>query len=306
MALRSVLLTGATGHSGQAVLRELVRNGFEVTALVRKPASIEGCRTVVSELARADGVAQEVAGADAIVHLASPREFDRESALRDDILGMSHLIAAWRRAGPFIYVSSPTVHRWWPAAITETGPIDLSNWYDFQKFTNEFQLKLAVASGPGSGVSLRPGFFFGSSQRRDGRQFFNDVYQHCRLGGKFVLETEEAADVYGSSFIGLKDFGRAVCAALSIGVSGPYNVAGGFCTWKDLIAAMNRCAGTRAELVVRPQARPEAGEFRLFQSRTYLDTDAFQKQTGFVPQQMLEELIQELITSEATAADSKV
>jgi nucleoside-diphosphate-sugar epimerase len=201
MALRSVFLTGATGHSGEAVLRELVRSGFEVTALVRKPTLLGGCRTAVAELSNVKSVAQEISRAEAIVHLASPGEFDEKSALRDDVLGTSYLLEAWRGTGPFLFASSPSVQQWSPLPIGENSPIDVRNWYEVQKFTNELQVRLAAASRPGSaGIVLRPGFFFGPSSRRDGRQFLSAVYQHCQLGGNFVCRDPSvaSADTRGS------------------------------------------------------------------------------------------------------------
>ena len=292
MAARRVFLTGATGHVGGAVLAELVRSGFDVVALVRTPVTLEGCRTVVGHLADIDRLTTEISRAEAVVHLASPREFDPDSALRDDILGTANLIAAWRGAGPFIYISSPTVQRKSPTVLTEASPIDLSNWYDVQKFVNEFQVRFASAARRGAaGITLRPGFFFGPSERRDGRQFLSAVFEHCEAGGNFVYESQAAVERYGSSFIGPADFGRAVVAALSLGAPSVFNVSGGFCTWKTLIETINRHAGTSAGHVIRPDAQPEAGEFRLFQSRTFLDTTAFDTQTAFVASQTLDELV---------------
>jgi nucleoside-diphosphate-sugar epimerase len=297
MVPRSVFVTGATGHAGRAVVRALIDADMDVTALVRKPTTLEHCRTVVAQLSTIRSVAQDVSRADAIVHLASPRQFDERTALEEDILGTANLLDAWRRAGPFVYASSPTVQQWSPSTIDANSPIQLSNWYDVQKFTNELQVRVAADQSGAPGIVLRPGFFFGTTGVDDGRQFLSQVYQQCRLGGRFVCECQDAIDFYGASFIGPADFGRAVVATLSMQVSGTFNVATGFCTWRELIDTVNRHAGTDAGFNVRPHARPEAGELRLFQSRTCLDTSAFDRQTGFAGTQSLDELVAAFVSA---------
>ena len=108
-------------------------------------------------------------------------------------------------------------------------------------------------------------------------------------------------ETYGTSFIGGADFGRAVAEALTIKVPGPYNVASGNFTWRKLLETMSRYAGTKADFVIRPSGQPEAGEWRLHQSKFYLDTSAFKTQTGFTPQQSFEELIEEFVLGEHKA-----
>jgi nucleoside-diphosphate-sugar epimerase len=73
----NVVLTGATGFIGSAVLRELLGRGHMVTTPVRSEdsaaaARVAGGAPVVVALDDADGVAAVLADADAVVHLASP------------------------------------------------------------------------------------------------------------------------------------------------------------------------------------------------------------------------------------------
>ncbi len=303
MPVRRIFLTGATGYSGQAVLPELLKQGFDVTALVRRPATLPGCRTVVGELDSLERIKGEISSAEAIVHLGSSRSFEQELTLKDDILGTSHLIEAWH-TGPFAYASSPTVQNLPERSLTEDWPIDIQNWYDMGKFSSEFQLRLAASSDSrGPAIVLRPGLYFIVNPRVHDRQYLGQIYRMCQAGGKFFFDSEEGLENYGTSFIGGTDFARAIVLSLNIQTTGTYNVASGDFTWRELIENINRCGGTRADFVVRPGGKPEPGEWRLHQSRFYVDSGAFRAHTGFVPQQSLEELIEEFVRGErATAA----
>jgi nucleoside-diphosphate-sugar epimerase len=302
-----IFLTGATGNAGQYVFAELTRRGLTVTALVRKPTELPGCRTVVGELATIDRLASEIGNAEAIVHLACANTQESEPILRGDILGTSLLASAWS-SGPFIYISSATIYGYGrpQSDLTEDSPIDVSSWYEAIKFTNEFQLRIAEQRGKrGPCIRLRPGMLVTTSERCRNLQLLSFFYRHCCVGSKFIFDSEEGLESYGCSYIGGPDFGRAVVHSLNIKAAGPYNVAAGFCTWRALIETINRHAGTHADFLIRPGAEPGPGECRPPQSRTFLDVSAFCAQTGFVPQQVLEELVQEFVQAERVSTTSK-
>lgn len=293
-----VFLTGATGNAGRPVLAELLRRGYEVTALVRRPTRLDGCRTVVGELAEIHRLAGEIAPTDAIVHLASSRGNSRQSVIEEDVQGTGELIDAWQQ-GNFVYASSQTVYGIPRETLTESSPLDAMCWYDLGKICNEFQLRMAEPTlDRGAAVSLRMALLFAGGDRRGDRQFLPMVYEQCRLGAAFVFDSEEGLATYGSSFIGEEDYGRAVADALNVDASGPYNLAGGFCTWQSLVEAINAAAGTGARFVIRPGGQAEPGEFRLPQSRSYLDTGAFTAETDFVPRQTLDELVERFVARE--------
>lgn len=295
-----IFLTGSTGNAGRGVHAELVKLGTAITALVRRPTMLGGSRTVVAELATIDQLAEEISAATAIVHLGSPRSLDPDSVWRDEIRATRLMLAAWRR-GPFVYVSSPRICAIPLERLDEHAPIDPETWFDIGKLVNEFQVRRAAADpveDRGPGISLRPGAIFASGDRRNDRQTLSDVYHACRLGNTFLFDSEEGLETYGMSFIGAQDFGRAVATALSLEESGVYNVAGGDFTWRELIEAIDEQAGTKSDFVVRPDTRPGPGEFRVPQSRFYLDTSKFVSATRFVPQQSLDELVIEYVNAE--------
>ncbi|MFE3456856.1 NAD-dependent epimerase/dehydratase family protein [Nocardiopsis aegyptia] len=73
---RRYLITGATGFVGRRLVRHMLGQGREVTALVRcerrgRDLGDAGARLVRGDLATGRGLAEAVRGADAVVHLAA-------------------------------------------------------------------------------------------------------------------------------------------------------------------------------------------------------------------------------------------
>lgn len=308
--IRRVFLTGATGYVGQAVLPVLVQAGYEVTALVRRPVQLAGCRTVIGDLATAGALGDEVAASDAVVHLACSRSMtDRNRVLGEDVMGTGALLDAWG-AGPFVYASSPTVCDVpGPDGLTETSPIQVHSWYDLGKYVNEFQLRAARPVGlRGPSISLRPGFYFAPNLGWDNLQYFAMVYAAVRLGRTLVFDSDESIERHGSSFIGGADFGRAIIASFGLTEPGAYDVAGGFTTWKRLIDLFAEHTGVAPAVVVKPREAPVTDdEFRLIGSRSLLSVQKFVTASGFQVEQRLEDLVAEFCTMiERTEADDGV
>ena len=300
MAGSDVFLTGATGFVGPAVLAELLRSGRSVTALVREPTEIDGARTVVGMLGILDGASAAVEDAGAVVHLASERSADRERVVYDDILGTGELLDLWRR-GPFVYSSTTTVHGVPHGVVDATTPVSIDEWYDAGKAVNEFQVRAAARAGGaerGPGISLRPTLYFGPMHRRTERQYLAWFLRHAAAGDAITFVSEEAMATTGAAFVGTEDFGRAVVAALGLTELGEFPVASGFVTWRDLLTAVNKAAGTNGRAMVRPNGPENADEFTVPNSRTELDCSTFIDRTGWKPRQGLDELVDAFVRSQ--------
>jgi nucleoside-diphosphate-sugar epimerase len=301
MAGSDVFLTGATGYIGPAVLSELSRSGRTVTALVREPTPLTGAQTVVGQLGFLDGLAGEIGASGSIVHLASERSAERERVVYEDIMGTGELLDAWQR-GPFVYASSATIHGEPRAVLEASAPIDILDWYNAGKAVNEFQVRDAVEAavpGRGPGISLRPCLYFGRSHRAPFRQYLNSYFFHAQAGHTFTCDTDAAGAGAGVSYIGDADYGRAVVAALDRGTSAAYPIASGFVTYRDLLDTINRVAGTTGRWAVRPPSGPD--DFRVPHSRIEINSSAFTAQTGWHPQQGLDELVSAFVAGEREA-----
>jgi hypothetical protein len=160
---------------------------------------LPGCRTVVGELATLDRLANEIAQARAIVHLGCSRSQHGDTVLRDDISGTVLLIDAWR-SGPLVFTSSSTIHGLPRETLTESSPTKIESWYDMGKIANELQLRLAESANlRGPAIRLRPALIFATGERRYDEQYLGLFYLHCQLGSKFLFESEEGLESYGSS-----------------------------------------------------------------------------------------------------------
>jgi UDP-glucose 4-epimerase len=102
MNVRNVLLTGAAGKIGRAVLPELVRAGYAVRALeftdglrVERLGNVE---VVVGDLRDPTLAARLIADMDAVIHLANVKE-NKERFLDSNIKGTFHLLDACKGAG---------------------------------------------------------------------------------------------------------------------------------------------------------------------------------------------------------------
>ncbi|MFC8299581.1 SDR family oxidoreductase [Micromonospora orduensis] len=106
-----VLVTGAGGHLGGAVLARLRDDGVGVRATSRRPRSGSDVEWVVTDLATGDGLVEAVTGVDAVLHLASsPRGGHTHQV---DVLGTRRLVVAAGAAGVghLVYISIVGVDR---------------------------------------------------------------------------------------------------------------------------------------------------------------------------------------------------
>src|SRR4051812_4920990 len=93
-----ILITGATGQVGSAVLDTLLRAGHQVTTLVRTPHKAEaltlrGATPLIGDLGTPASYASAAAEADAIVHAA----FDEKNGEALDRIAVDALLASATR-----------------------------------------------------------------------------------------------------------------------------------------------------------------------------------------------------------------
>ncbi|WP_137826521.1 NAD-dependent epimerase/dehydratase family protein [Brevibacterium sp. 2SA] len=108
-----ITVTGASGLLGSSVARILVASGHAVTTLQRRPSEVDGARDVLGTVTDPNAVAEAVAGADAVIHLAAKVSLtgDPSEFAAVNIGGTRTLISAAQAAGVtrFVHISSPSV-----------------------------------------------------------------------------------------------------------------------------------------------------------------------------------------------------
>ncbi|MFC9976359.1 SDR family oxidoreductase [Spirillospora sp. NPDC127200] len=93
-----VLVTGATGRLGKALLPLLSGSGLAVRAMSRKPRETPGAEWTAADLATGENLQSALKGVDTVVHLASAPYKGRYTR-KVDIEGTGRLIEAAREAG---------------------------------------------------------------------------------------------------------------------------------------------------------------------------------------------------------------
>jgi nucleoside-diphosphate-sugar epimerase len=228
----TVVVTGATGGVGRALVASLAHDGLRVRAVVR-PASLQrpraaalaalpGVELVGAGLDDEWGLRGALAGCAGVVHLAAQtRPAPRWVHSRVTVGGTATLLRAAVRAGTerFVHVSSAAVYGRLPAegAVGERAPLDGRGPYAEAKIAAEDIVGGARRSGL-SAVVLRPTLVYG-----DGVDVgLVDVADRLPGSGRPSLRDPERMQP-----VHVADVVRSVRAALAAAeVQGAVNVAG--------------------------------------------------------------------------------
>ena len=242
-----LLVTGATGFLGSALVPMLVDAGHEVRALSRTGSGPAGCEIVRGDVRDAESVERAVAGVEGLYHLAglvSREPADARKMYELHVDGTRKLLAAAERAGVRRVVlasSSGTigVSRTRRVATEEDDyPIEtVGKWpYYLSKIYEE---KIAIeASHRGLPVVvLNPSLLLGPGDAR--MSSTQDVF-------RFLMGRIPVMPRGGISFVDVRDAAQAFVAALTRGNAGERHLLGA------ANCAFHRAAGARA----RPRAGP--------------------------------------------------
>lgn len=164
-----VLLTGASGYIGSAVLNELIADGHDVLAPVRSERSSDvvataGGEPVIGDVTDTTWLAEQLSASDAAIHTAAPG--DATSAAFDGAITDAVIAAFSGTAKPYLHTSGVWIHGNGDA-LTETSPLDpptLVSWrpaVESRLLSSAVAVSLpapAVVVGQGKGITglLRP------------------------------------------------------------------------------------------------------------------------------------------------------
>ena len=159
------LVTGAGGYIGLHILRELLEDGQQVTALLRAPEKLgnfarhPGLRIVVADLEDTARVNAALADHDTCIHAALIWGTPGEELEARDVAACARLFDAAGRAGVArcIYLSSAAVHRPFAGVMDEDDSLRPADLYGATKAAGELFLRAACAQHRMTGIVVRPG-----------------------------------------------------------------------------------------------------------------------------------------------------
>jgi nucleoside-diphosphate-sugar epimerase len=172
---KSVLITGATGFVGGALVEALLKEGCSVACLVRSTSNTSALRNFPVQLIMGDlhnlGVMrQALSGIDSVIHVAGAiKAANREGYFRANQIGTRNLLEAAAESGTnlkrFVYVSSLAAAGPSPEdrSLTENEKPNPISWYGESKLQSELEvLKFAKAFPV---TILRPSAVYGPRDR---------------------------------------------------------------------------------------------------------------------------------------------
>lgn len=190
-----VLVTGAGGFVGRALIRELAPV-HEVVALDRSCSGIDAAHIVEGDIAEPDVAAAAVgSGCDAVIHLATipggAAEQDRVLGWRVNVEGSAVLAAAAARAGNrprFVFASSIAVlGDPLPGTVDDNTPLRPRMLYGAHKAMIEQWVATLTRRGAIDGISLRlPGIVARPAAPSGMRSAFLSELFHAAARGEAV------------------------------------------------------------------------------------------------------------------------
>lgn len=175
-----VLVTGASGFLGRAVVAAAVASGHEVVALVRPVADVdrlewpEEVEIVKGDLRQPGPWVDTLKDVGAVVHLAAAKRGDLAQQFNGTVVATENLLEHLPMSSlqRFVHVSSFSVYDFASqpvgGAVTETTPVeprpDARDAYTVTKIVQEQLVRDACEASSTSHIVLRPGAIYGPGE----------------------------------------------------------------------------------------------------------------------------------------------
>lgn len=220
-----ILITGASGFVGQALVREALSHGHRVTALARDERTVpDGAATLVHSLGSGQPL-RLPAGIDAVAHLAQSRAYrafpgDADEMFRVNVAGTHELLHAAASAGVrrFCLVSSGTVYEPFLKPLVETVVLQPTSNLGATKFAAETLSRPYAALFPVS--VLRVFAPYGPDQTE---RLVPDLIRRVRQGVPVSLPVNGGGMEFAPTYV--DDLCEVLLTALRDSWSGIFNVA---------------------------------------------------------------------------------
>lgn len=262
-----VLVTGASGFIGRAVVGRMLAAGHHVRVLTHTTHGLDGLDSTRADLRDRASLRPALAGVEAIVHLAAAARV-RESFERPlhyyevNTGGTVNLLAAADGPLRVVFVSTGTVYGA-PLAqpITEDCPRAPLNPYAASKAAAEDVVAWTARSGAIGAATLRV-FNAAGGDDRDGTRVITRAVD-AAAGGPALTVFGDGTAV--RDFVHLEDIAAAAVLALErtrVGRHDVFNVGATAATVRDVIESVERVTGRPVPVVRAPAHEGEVAELR--------------------------------------------
>lgn len=196
LGIRSILVTGGTGSAGPALVRELVKSGYQVRVLSRQKSS-DGClpseaETIQGSICCPQTLELALKDIDAVFHLAALLHdtrgvFSRKSIWRTNVYATENLARLCHASGVKRLIFFSTVNVYGPTpqgvCVDETAPTRPDDLYAESKLAAEERLRLSAPFFTGLSITiLRVGAVYGPRMKGN----YPRLIQYLRKGGRLI------------------------------------------------------------------------------------------------------------------------
>jgi predicted dehydrogenase/nucleoside-diphosphate-sugar epimerase/glycosyltransferase involved in cell wall biosynthesis len=217
-----VVVTGAAGAVGGAIVARLLERGERVRIFVRRAPAVvpDGVEVCVGDLRNPAAVERAVRGARKVIHAGAAMSGDWTALHASTVVGTRNVVDACLKSGveQLVHISSMSVPQWSgtspDAPLTESSPLDprpeARDGYARAKLEAEKVVSGAVRERGLPAVILRPGLIFGGPL-----PLINQSVAR-RIGNRFIVLGDGELRL---PWVYLDDVVDAVVAALDRGLT---------------------------------------------------------------------------------------
>lgn len=311
-----VLVTGGTGFTGKALVRRLLDEGHQVTALDYKEGLKTrelrewGAKVVIGSVTDKGAVAECIEGVDVVQHLAAAfRELNVPESYYDavNVGGARTMLEAARQAGVkrFIYCSTCGVHGNIDSPPgDEDAPIQPADYYQRTKYLAEPLVKDYNDTKGLPSVILRPAAIYGPGDPErffmifkrvasgrfpmfgDGKTLYHPLYIDNLIDAHILAMEEGKGDgeaylIADEEYVEIEDLVRRVGKALDVAVRIPH-----YPVWPVVLAG-HICEKLCKPFGVAPPIFPRRVDW--FRQNRAFKIDKAKRDLGYAPKVGLDE-----------------